>query len=84
MFGDCQAHSVGLVVLYCRPSCTGNTSSVVQTPYEAVIKCQAQSLTYVRAALTFPSVPSYLSDTLYCVDFIDSVDGTKPEWAGDI
>ena len=87
MFGDCQSHAIDLLVLGCRPcSAKYNRSNSKRNSYEAIIKCQTKSLPYVRAALTFPSPPVYLSDTLYCIDFVETAAITaatksKPKWA---
>lgn len=85
MFGDCQSHATDLLVLGCRP-CSKKYNLSNSNSYEAIIKCQTKSLPYVRAALTFPSPPVYLSDTLYCIDFVETVAITtatqsKPKWA---
>ena len=88
MFGDCQSHTVDLLVLSCRPCSEKykHINSKGNNTYEAIIKCQTKSLPYVRAALTFPSPPVYLSDTLYCIDFVQTASITnstqsKPKWA---
>ena len=88
MFGECQSYTVGLTVIDCRrrrhpnqlPGTT-HLKSNSHDSYEAVIECPTNFLPYIRAALTFPSPPSYLSDTMYCIDFIEVVDDTRPTWA---
>mmetsp|Transcript_8145 Transcript_8145/g.11990 ORF Transcript_8145/g.11990 Transcript_8145/m.11990 type:complete len:113 (-) Transcript_8145:346-684(-) len=72
LYGDCQPYSHGLSVLQCR-RCSGEDSSSTSTStYEAIIECPSSSLNQVRAALTFPSTPSYFDGALYRFDFIES------------
>ncbi len=91
MFGECQSHSIGLTVLSSRQRQatfdkkmirdTNHDGNNNEDVYEAVIVCQTDSLPFIRAALTFVSPPSYLSDTFYRIDFIEVVDDIKPKWA---
>ncbi len=79
MFGECQAHGVGVSVLKCRP-CSSKEDNCYGS-YEAIIECPSQSLPYLRAALTLPSPPSYLKEILYRFDFVKIEDNcSKPTW----
>ena len=66
LFGDCQPYSCGFSVIECRPcNSTNNRHS-----FDAVIECPETSMEYVRAALTFSFVPSFLGGEVYRLDFV--------------
>ena len=72
LFGDCQPYSCGFSVLECRPS--SDLSIRGQHPsYDAIVECSESSMEYIRAALTFSSVPSFLEGEVYRLDFIQEI-----------
>lgn len=93
LFGDCESHSVVLNVLTCRPVrqlsearlCPTNTNdsnnyvtAMTYGAHEAIIECPATSLDFVRAALTFPMLPSYFNNNhTFRFDFIRSADSVS-------
>jgi RNase P/RNase MRP subunit POP5 len=75
LFGDYQPYSCGFRVVECRPSFSLDDEQA-QNPgqsYDSIIECPLTSLEYVRAALTFSSVPSFLEGEVYRIDFIRTV-----------
>ena len=67
LFGDYHPYSCGFRVVDCE---------LAQNPgqsYDSIIECPLPSLEYVRAALTFSSVPSFLEGEVYRIDFIRTV-----------
>lgn len=78
LYGDYQPYSCGLRVVECRKcspafAITGYTQEQeAKQSYDAVLECPSSSEKYIRAALTFSSIPPFLEGTVYRLDFLES------------
>lgn len=71
LWGDLESHSCDLKV---RKHCTTTNetdASPLQPETLLAVQCRSESVSAVRAALTFVTPPSYLNDTLYRFDVLD-------------
>lgn len=77
LFGDCEPYSCALNVVQCTSPPQKDMES---DSYDAIIECPASDEEFVRAALTFPTIPKFLGDgEFYRLDVIHSEKIKRPK-----